>query len=300
MSARIDYLNNFTKEFDYPTQAQEALSKTCAAIYAETAAAEKIEAVLRLYESDIWFDYSQLIKPLPKVAELTSEPQETVDLVFLILMSEHMKELYIKRSISLDIYHDSCLDFKAKLQECYAVRGIWGTFVTDWFGRFFNLTRFALGRLQFEINLCQSDLPSPYRNLLAGEHFVGIHIPALGPLRQEDCRNSFIKASKFFAPAFKNGVVPFRTGSWLIAPEHREMLSPDSNILKFMDFFHITPHEKTVESDFWRIFNTKDCSDVDKLPADNSLRRAYIKAIKENEIPHLGLGLFWMQDGKFL
>jgi hypothetical protein len=154
--------------------------------------------------------------------------------------------------------------------------------------------------LQFEINVAVAETPSPYKNLQPGDRFVGIHIPALGPLKQEDCRDAFIKASKFFAPAFKDGVVPFRTGSWLIAPEHREMLKPDSNIMKFMDFFHITPYDKTVEGDFWRIFNTKECDDVDKLPADNSLRRAYIKAIKENKMPHLGIGVFWMQDGKFL
>lgn len=300
MQKRIDYLKAFVKEFDYPEDAQSALIKTCEAIYANAETAEKTEHPLRLYESDIWFDYGQMIKPLGGVAEAIAEPKETVDLVFLILASEHMKELYIKRGIDLEIYHDSCLDFKAKLHECHDVKGIWGTFVTDWFGRFFNLTRFALGRLQFEINPCQAETPSPYKNLHPGDHFVGIHIPALGPLKQEDCRAAFIKASKFFAPAFKDGIVPFRTGSWLIAPEHREMLKPDSNIIKFMDFFHITPHEKTVEGDYWRIFNTTDCSDVDKLPADNSLRRAYIKAIKENKIPHLGVGLFWMQGEKFL
>ena len=300
MQKRIDYLKNFIKEFDYPAEAQEVLTNTCEAVYESTEAAEILEYVLRVYESDLWFDYGFWYKKLPAIAEKSQQQKETVDLVFLILMSEHMKQLYINRNIDLEIFHDSCLDFKAKLFECHDVRGIWGTFVIDWFGRFFNLTRFALGRLQFEINISQADLCSPYRTLLTGENFVGIHIPALGPLKEEDVRASFIKASKFFAPAFKDGIVPFRTGSWLISPEHREMLKPDSNIIKFMNFFYITPHEKTVEGDYWRIFNTTDCSDVDKLPCDNSLRRAYIKAIRENKTPHLGIGLFWMQDGKFL
>ncbi len=300
MQKRIDYLKNFIKEFDYPAEAQKVLTETCVAIYDSEEAAEILENILRVYESDLWFDYGFWIKKLPAIAERSQQQQETVDLVFLILMSENMKQLYIKRNIDLAIYNDSCLDFKAKLFECHDVRGIWGTFVTDWFGRFFNLTRFALGRLQFEINISQADLFSPYRSLKTGENFVGIHIPALGPLKEEDVRTSFIEASKFFAPAFKDGIVPFRTGSWLIAPEHREMLKPDSNIIKFMDFFYITPHEKTVEGDFWRIFNITDCSDIEKLPNDNSLRRAYIKAIKENNIPHLGLGLFWMQGENFL
>ena len=300
MNNRVNYLENFVAEFDYPEEARTVLKDACIKIYENETAAEILEDNLRIYKSDLWFDYGHLVKKLPKVAEETQIRQETVDLVFLILMSEHMKEKYIERGIDLEIWHDSCLDFKAKLHESYDVRGVWGTFVTDWFGRFFNLTRFALGRLQFEINVAVAETPSPYKNLQSGDRFVGIHIPALGPLKQEDCRDAFIKASKFLAPAFKDGIVPFRTGSWLIAPEHREMLKPDSNIMKFMDFFHITPHEKTVEGDYWRIFNTTDCSDPDKLPSDNSLRRAYIKAIKENKIPHLGLGLFWMQGEKFL
>ncbi len=300
MEKRIQYLENFVKEFEYPEDAQTVLKDACVKIYENGIAAEIFEDILRTYESDLWFDYGYWIKKLPAVAEATGIRQETVDLVFLILMSKHMKARYIERNIDLQIWHDSCLDFKAKLHESYDVRGVWGTFVTDWFGRFFNLTRFALGRLQFEINLCQAETPSPYKNLQVGDRFVGIHIPALGPLKEDDVRESFIMASKFFAPAFKDGIVPFRTGSWLIAPEHREMLKPDSNILKFMNFFYITPYEKTVENDFWRVFNTSDCSDPDKLPADNSLRRAYIKAIKENKVPHLGIGLFWMQDEKFL
>ena len=300
MEKRIAYLKSFVKEFDYPEEAQNHLIAVASAIYEHSEAASLLEDVLRVYESDLWFDYGNFRKPLPKIVELTSQREESVCLVFVILLSEHMKELYIKRNIDLSIYHDSCLDFKAKLHECYNDRGVWGTFVIDWFGRFFNLTRFALGRLQFEINVCQQDCEGKYKALHVGDRFVGIHIPSIGPLKQEDCIASFQKASKFFAPAFKDGVIPFRTGSWLIAPEHREMLKPDSNIMKFMDFFHITPHEKTVEGDLWRIFNTSDCSDPDKLPADNSLRRAYIKAIKENKMPHLGIGVFWMQGDKFL
>lgn len=300
MEKRIQYLENFVKEFDYPEDAQKVLVDTTVEIYKNETATEILEDILRTYESDLWFDYGYWYKRLPKIAEATGLRQETVDLVFLILMSEHMKKRYTDRGLDLKIWHDSCLDFKAKLHECRDVRGVWGTFVTDWFGRFFNLTRFALGRLQFEINICQVETACPYKNLQVGDRFVGIHIPALGPLKQEECRDAFIKASKFFAPAFKDGIVPFRTGSWLIAPEHREMLKDGSNILKFMDFFYITPHEKTVENDFWRVFNTTECSDPDKLPADNSLRRAYIKAIKENKVPHLGIGVFWMQGERFL
>ena len=41
MQKRIDYLKNFVKEFDYPEDAQNALIKTCEAIYANAETAEK-------------------------------------------------------------------------------------------------------------------------------------------------------------------------------------------------------------------------------------------------------------------
>ena len=43
------------------------------------------------------------------------------------------------------------MDLHYKLDECSLVYGTVGTFVAPWFSGFFNMTRFGLGRLQFEI-----------------------------------------------------------------------------------------------------------------------------------------------------
>ena len=50
----------------------------------------------------------------------------------------------------LEIFINSFLDLKYKLEECKLVKGIRGSFVSGWFGGWFNFSLLALGRLQFE------------------------------------------------------------------------------------------------------------------------------------------------------
>ncbi len=300
MFDRKEYLLEFMRDFDYPEEAIAAILKTYGVIAENKEANKLFEQAIALYESGLYMDYGRQLKLVADAKNLISEPKETVDLCFVLCLTKELKNRYIRKSIDLKHYRTACLDFKAKLTECYDIKKIWGTFVVDWFGRWFSLTRFALGRLQFELNPANETVVIGENTVNKGDFVVSIHIPSLGPLKQEDCVESFEMAYEFFKPAFPDGLVPFRTGSWLIAPEHREMLKPDANLLKFMDFFHIIPYEKTVKGDFWRIFGKEDCSDVNTLPDDNSLRRAYIERIKQDKIPHIGIGLFFMQDGKFL
>ncbi len=299
MLNRLDYLNTFMRDNEYPKEAIECLGQAYHKICLNTEAADIFEQTLQLYESDKVFDYTNWLKKMGKVAEICEISVESAELLLVLSMSKHLKEKYELHGIDMQIYKDTCMDFKAKLMECHDVRGVWGTFVGFWFDRFFNLTRFAIGRLQYEIISAYTPAEAEYGKIAIGDPVVNVHIPSLGPLKEEDCRASFLAASKFFAPAFKGGVVPFVCSSWLLAPEHREMLKPDSNILKFMNFFSIRLSESTVEKNLWRIFNKDDCSDVDTLPADNSLRRAYIKAIKEDKMPHIGVGLFYVKDMEF-
>lgn len=300
MPSRYCYLEKFLIDHDYPCDSREALLNAYSTVVDTDEANKIFEQAVTLYESDLYFDYNGWLKTVTHAAEICRLDERAVKFIFVLCLSEHMKVLYERRGLSEELFDTAMLDFRSKLDECYDVHGVWGTACADWFGRFFALTRFALGRLQFEINAVPSDITANGRTLHTGDYAVSIHIPSVGPLRPDDCRESFIQANKFFAPAFSDGVVPFRCGSWLLSPEHRHMLKPDSNILKFMDFFTVTPHEKTVEGDLWRIFGRPDCSDISKLPRDNSLRRAYIAEIESGNMPHLGVGLFFMKNGNFL
>ena len=51
----------------------------------------------------------------------------------------------------MDVFDKSLEDMKWKMLECYEIHGVYGNFVGHWYDGFFNLTRFGLGRLQFEL-----------------------------------------------------------------------------------------------------------------------------------------------------
>ena len=71
------------------------------------------------------------------------------------------------------------------------------------------------------------------------------------------------------------------------------MLSPDSNILAFMNDFDIfTSGEYSSYGEVWRFFDREYDRDVSHLPSDSSLRRAYIALISRGERTGWGKGVF--------
>lgn len=86
---------------------------------------------------------------------------------------------------------------------------------------------FRLGRLQFRIEKTAHGVP--------GEYAIETHIPQGEPLREADCLASFEEAKRFFAQYF-SGFRPegFMCHSWLLNPHLADILSEESNIVRFM------------------------------------------------------------------
>lgn len=75
---------------------------------------------------------------------------------------------------------------------------------------FFEMTRFALGRLQFEL----MDFPESYEKTghvrpEGMTKVINMHIPSCGPLKKADCEASFRQAAAFFADAFPGEEIAF-------------------------------------------------------------------------------------------
>ena len=83
----------------------------------------------------------------------------TLELLALIPCWAMTRDRYIENGISLDIYNRTVQDMRAKMQECRDVYEVTGIFVGEWYNRFFAVTRFALGRLQFETETYPLDIP---------------------------------------------------------------------------------------------------------------------------------------------
>ena len=266
-------LKNFSEEHSFPEEAEGALERALKEICENN----RLFELFRSYEERYWenpsIDYEGLWRDLRDAGE-EGIPEYTLDLLFLIGISRRTRELYEERGISGEIFHDSMDDLRCKLLECHRMYGIWGTFVADWFPWWFELKRFALGRLQFELISFRREYEREGLKLHPDSQVINVHIPSRGPLDPEDCRKSYEKAAEFYREAFEGKPIVFVCNSWLLYPAHREILPERSNIRAFLSNYDVY---ETVESkeDLWRIFYGAEEKGYENLPENSSLERAY-------------------------
>ena len=173
------YLNHFFKDFEYEEKDTKHLLATYNAIIANEDASVILNEILSAYKENISLDYpTEIMSRSKQIADITNLHPYTVDILVFICMSKHLKAIYEERGMDLQIYKDSVLDIKWKLEECKIVKGICGSFVATWFAGFFNMTRFALGRLQFELITVNFDYEKNGVKLIKDQSTViNVHIP---------------------------------------------------------------------------------------------------------------------------
>lgn len=284
----------FFKTFDYTQEDTAALMAVLDRILADPAAAERFAAMRQSYIQAVSFDAVQAYQEAQAIGDLVGAHVYQVFFLYLVMLAKPLKEFYRQRGISEEIWYNSMLDLKWKNEECKLVKGMCGTF-TNWFARFFDLTRFAIGRLQFEIITTDAEYTVGTLTLPAGSPVINVHIPRTGTkLDRDSVQNSYRQAAAFYAPQLPAGMpVIFTCHSWLLFPRHREVLKPDSNILAFMnDFMPIDDGLYANYSSVWRLFDKDYEGDVNALPQDSSLRRAYAAWITKGEPVGWGRGAF--------
>lgn len=287
------YIKWFCKEFDYPEEAITELLDGYDSICANAEASAVFHGPVDLYYNDKLSDYSGILEKLDNAAALAGVHKFTVHLLFYICLSGHTKELYIQRRIPYTVYFDSMSDLKWKLFECRKLYNVWGNASAWWAPRFFDLTRFALGRLQFETKTADATYTKNGYTVKPEDIVLNIHIPSSGPLIHEECLKSYRLAADFYKDTFRDKPVVFRCSSWLLYPPHYEFLPKNSNILKFMsDFDIVSSYVDENMSFLWRIFYTDKFDDLDALPHETSLQRAYIDWLKKGNKVGVGTGFF--------
>ncbi len=294
-------IKSFCTEYDYPKEAIDSLLTDFTALK-NTEYYPLFKAYVDLYENDdASFNYAKALNVTETIAERTGIHRYALDLLFFICLAKHCRELYDQAEIPLKIYHGSMLDLKYKLLECKKIYGVWGTFVAPWFYRFFELSRFALGRLQFEDDPSCEAYEKDGIKLERGDWVITLHIPSSGKLKVEDCMESLRMAAEFYADRFPDGIAKFRCHSWLLAENHKDYLLPESAIRKFADLFDVAESVKDQNrGDWWRIFGKPYDESTEQYPAETSLQRAYLKMLADGNLPEMGLGYIFMKDGKIL
>lgn len=289
------YLIHFFERCDYDSADAAYLLDAYDRVAANSRAAALWAQALALYDENIGCDFSRVIALAGEAARAVGLHEYTTELLIFLCMSRRLEAEYAARGVDNAIFCDTVLDLKYKLDECKAVKGIVGSFVASWFGGFFNMTRFTLGRLQFEVVDFGRHYEKDGAVLTPESRVINVHIPRTGtPLDVAACDDAFARAKAFFA-AQTGAVCAFVCHSWLLFPAHEQMLSHTSNTYHFMKRFDIFAEGVSKDrEDLWRLFDT-DEKRWDKLPADSSFRRAYVERLKNGGTVGWGHGVFIMK-----
>jgi hypothetical protein len=291
------YALSFMTEIGFDDEAIEALSSDLERMLAEPESKAIIEKQVALYETDVNRNYGEILSETDRAAEIAGVHKYSAELMIFILFSKHLRALYRERGISDRIWFDSMCDLKWKLWECKAVKGSWGSFVATWFPGFFNLTRFALGRLQFEIVEFDGEYEKDGKKLKKGDKVINVHIPrTLTPLDKKSRDDAYAQAAEFFSGMTDGAPIAFVCSSWLLYPEAEKILPAHSNIRGFMADYDVIRSKVDEEGDYhnmWRLFDMDFTGDFKDYPEDSSLRRAYKKFLLDGNRTGSGYGVFF-------
>jgi hypothetical protein len=206
-----------------------------------------------------------------------------------------MRAHYRSAGLSDALFRNALADLSYKLEECRLVHGINGSFVAKWFAGFFKLERFAFGRLQFELYHLKKPCTCRGIPLPVGAKVIAVHIPRTGTrLDHALVKQAYEMARDFYKNEFDGGPVVFTCSSWLLYPWNLEILSPTSNLRAFIkDYEIVRSGDYEDYSSLWRLFDCNYTGNVDDLPQDSSLRRAYAARVGRGEPVGYGVGVFF-------
>lgn len=284
---------------DFPADAQTVLLAVLDRIGGDTVAAAWLGRLMAQYDESERCAYRQMLADIRAMGEALGLHEYTVSLLLFLCLGEKLRARYAERGIDEAVYYASMADLRYKLEECRLVHGEVGSFVASWFSGFFDLTRFALGRLQFEIIKTKQDYTVGGELLPAGSRAINIHIPRTGTrLDHGEVLDAYRRAATWFAGEFADQPITFTCSSWMLDPWHLTVLAPTANMTAFYrDFAIVESGSYDNYNSIWRLFDCAWTGDPNALPGDSSLRRAYIERIRRGEPTGWGRGFFLWRDG---
>ena len=291
------------EKLNFPTDAQAVFADALDRITADRVATAWLRRLIEQYEtSEQSCNYKRMLADGQAMGKVLGIHEHTMDLLLFLCLGEPLRIRYAARGIDESVWLDSMMDLRYKLEECRLVQGTVGSFVAPWFGGFFNMTRFALGRLQFEIVHTSRDYTLGGELLPAGTPAINMHIPRTGTrLDHGEVMESYRAAAAWFADVFPDGTALFTCSSWLLDPWNLTVLKPTSNLAAFIgDFEIVSSHSYEGYGDLWRLFDCAYTGNPADLPRDSSLRRAYADRVARGEPTGSGRGFFRMRNGEIV
>lgn len=287
-----EYLENFLKKHGYEEDDSAYLLTCYDKIYSDSETKAYFDKAVALYNENINCEYGDIVSLADKAAKKLYIYEYTAELIMFLLFTKKLKERYDQRGISEEIFNATVNDFRYQMQVCKQVRGIIGTECADWCMGFIRMTRFGIGRFQYEITNFGYDYEKDGKVLTSESKVLNVHIPASGePLSEKLALDSFKKAKEFYKDEIGEPFA-FKCSSWLMYPEHETMLNHQSNIYRFSKMFDYLDYGTKKDNwDLYRIFGTYE-KRPEYLPEKTSLQKAYKKHLLVGGKTGYGVGVF--------
>lgn len=291
----LEYARQFMDRIGFEVEAKDALCDDLARILSHGEAKNTLCQAIASYENDIQTDFSTLLKKAAEAGACVGVHPYSAHMLLCILLSKHLHACYQKEGISDEIFVTSMSDLKWKLWECKIIHGVYGTAAGTWYGLFFKMAMFGMGRLQYEIRRFRRTYEKDGKRLNPDSLVLGVHIPrTLTPFSQESCDESFEMAKAFFADRLGDGPMAFVCNSWLLYPENERILHEKSNIRKFMARFDITERTDVEGYDeLWSVFDMAYTGNIEDYPEDSFLKKAYKDHLRQGGKTGRGFGVFF-------
>ncbi len=181
-----------------------------------------------------------------------------------------------ERGIDKDITVKTLKDINIWLDNYKTQHGVAGLGEFHWLINHYTADLFKLGRLQFRIEKCLDGIPF-------GEFAIETHIPQGEPLNVDACLESFNLAKNFFREHFpEHSPSFFMCDSWLLNPNLANILSEESNIVRFMKLWTPIPFPSDNSAQaIERVFGFGyTLNDILSFPEQTSLQRNFKKYLK--------------------
>lgn len=304
----MQFLNDFVKLFmdkcSFPQGAKDCFAQTYKAIEANEDYSNTFARLRDEYMYPTAHNLHAALDGLNKLAEDMGVSNYTLHMMFLVTCAQILRERYKENGYSDELFWASADDLRCKLIECIDCEEVYGTFVGGWFHGFYDLTRFTLGRFEYEKQEFNRDTVTLKCGYVVEEDstIINFHIPSSGISLTDEVRmDSYRKAYEFYKPYFGDGPVVFCCGSWLLYKGYLDFLPEQSNIRKFINDFELIENEPS--DDFhngWRVFGKDSDLPIEQLPERTSLQRQFKKYLMDGNKTGHGFGIIVFDGEKII
>lgn len=283
---------------------------------------EDIPAVVELAEklhadSDLWWYLERAVWSLDKQMGALDGPPRFAPLrdindldyrFFYVLVFvaalPFVRAYHQARGIPEDIAQATLADLGRNVRVHRKREGVGGLGVAWWLMLHFRGMIYQLGRLQFERSVLGSIIAQSIvdagGDVNESTPALSVHIPDfMGPMSEEACDDSFAQARTFFPRYFPEEQYDYAIcHSWLLDPNLKNYLRPESNIVRFQDRFHLAGQGWDSTDGIMQFVFGRTARDINDVPQDSSLQRGVVQHIRQGGTWWGCLGWLRMDDSQ--